>query len=184
MTTIETKRLILRRFKASDWKELHDYLSDQNVVKFEPYVARSEEDCKKEAEMRSHDKKFWAVCQKSSEKLIGNIYFANAQPEFSTWEIGYVFNAKYQGKGYATESCKAIINFAVRNLGTRRIVANCSPENIKSWTLLERLKFRREAHFIKNIYFSRDSKGKPIWQDTYEYAILADEWEPPMWWNE
>lgn len=184
MIIIETKRLTLRRFRPDDWKGLFEYLSDERVVKFEPYEPFSEEKCKKEAERRSSDKNFWAVCQKESGKLIGNIYFENTLPKFSTWEIGYIFNADYQGKGYATESCKAIINFAVRNLGARRVTADCNPENIKSWTLLERLNFRREGRFIKNIYFKRDAKGNPVWQDTYEYAVLAEEWTPPSWWDE
>lgn len=35
---------------------------------------------------------------------------------------------------------------------------------------------RREGHLVKNIWFSKDENGSPIWQDTYEYAILKSEW--------
>lgn len=35
---------------------------------------------------------------------------------------------------------------------------------------------RREGHLVKNICFSKDENGSPIWQDTYEYAILKSEW--------
>ncbi len=96
--------------------------------------------------------------------------------EFDTWEIGYVFNPKYYGKGYATESCRAIIDYGFKHLKVRRLIAMCNPDNISSWKLLERLKMRREGHQIKNIYFKEDENGKPIWNDTYEYAVLADEW--------
>jgi RimJ/RimL family protein N-acetyltransferase len=41
---------------------------------------------------------------------------------------------------------------------------------------LERLKMRREGHLRTNIYFKLDDQGQPIWNDTYEYAILKDEW--------
>lgn len=58
----------------------------------------------------------------------------------------------------------------------RRVVAMCNPENISSWKLLERLKMRRKGHLLKNIYFKVDENGEPIWIDTYEYGILADEW--------
>ena len=34
---VETKRLILRRFRESDLQDLHEYLSDPEVVAFEPY---------------------------------------------------------------------------------------------------------------------------------------------------
>ena len=33
----ETERLILRRYKKEDIQDLFEYLSDQEVVKYEPY---------------------------------------------------------------------------------------------------------------------------------------------------
>jgi RimJ/RimL family protein N-acetyltransferase len=78
--------------------------------------------------------------------------------------------------GYATESAEAVIKEAFENLGARRIIAMCNPNNEPSWRLLERLGMRREGHLIKNIYFKKDAAGNPIWQSTYEYAILIDEW--------
>lgn len=52
----------------------------------------------------------------------------------------------------------------------------CNPENTALWKLLERLNMRREGHLQKNIFFKYDEKRKPIWNDTYEYAVLSDEW--------
>lgn len=174
MNQIVTERLIIRKFKSDDWKDLYEYLSDENVVKYEPYNPFSEEDCMDEAIRRTTDSSFWAVCLKDTNKLIGNVYFA--KQDFNTWELGYVFNLNYQGKGYATESCIAVINYAVKELEARRIVAMCNPENIASWKLLERLKMRKEGHLKQNIYFFMDSNNEPIWQDTYEYGILESEW--------
>lgn len=34
--------------------------------------------------------------------------------------------------------------------------------------------FRREAHFRENVFFRRGAQGRPIWKDTYVYAMLAD----------
>ena len=45
---------------------------------------------------------------------------------------------------------------------------------------LERLGMRREGHLIRNIWFKRDEYGAPVWADTYEYAILAEEWHNPV----
>jgi RimJ/RimL family protein N-acetyltransferase len=174
---IETERLIIRRFRCDDWMDLYEYLSNEEVVRYEPYGVFSEEDCKKEAARRSSDSAFWAVCLKDSGKLIGNVYFSRQEPEeFSNWEIGYVFNSEYWGKGYAAESCRAVIDYGFRELNVRRIVAMCNPVNTQSWRLLERLKMRREGHLIKNIFFEKDEQGRPVWLDTYEYAILAEEW--------
>lgn len=174
---IETDRLIIRRFTCNDGQDLYEYLSDKQVVRYEPYDVFTEEDCRHEAAERSSSEAFLAVCLKDNSKLIGNIYFEQQEPrEYENWEIGYVFNPKYHGNGYAAEACKAVIDYGFRKLKVRRVIAMCNPDNIPSWKLLERLKMRREGHLHKNIYFKTNEKNEPIWNDTYEYAILADEW--------
>ncbi len=174
MQQLETERLVIRRFKEEDWKDLYEYLSDEEVVRYEPYQAFSIEASQNEAKSRAESPAFLAVCLKENNKLIGNIYFA--KQEFKTWEIGYVFNRAYQGRGYATEAANAVIAYGFNTRGARRIVAMCNPLNTASWRLLERLGMRREGHLKQNIYFKKDEKGNPIWSDTYEYAILKDEY--------
>lgn len=41
---LEMERLILRRYTADDLNDLYEYLSDDEVVKFEPYKAMSIEE--------------------------------------------------------------------------------------------------------------------------------------------
>jgi RimJ/RimL family protein N-acetyltransferase len=171
---METGRLLLRRFTLDDWRDLHEYLSQESVVKYEPYEVFTEDASKQEAIRRTENTGFWAVCLKDNGKVIGNIYLA--KQEFDTWALGYVFNANYQGMGYATEAAQARIDTAFRNENARRIIAMCNPLNKPSWKLLERLGMRREGYLLQNIYFKKDNNGCPIWQDTYEYGILATEW--------
>ena len=172
---METKRLIIRRFHPDDWKDLHEYLSQEKTVQYEPYEIFTEEKSKKEALKRSENDAFWAVCLKSSGKLIGNIYLA--EQSFETWELGYVFNADFWGYGYATEAACALIKWAFEEKNAHRIVSMCNPLNERSWRLLERLGMRREGCLLQNIHFKMNEQGFPIWQDTYEYAILCTEWD-------
>lgn len=177
MVIFETERLIIRKFSIDDWKDLYEYLSDESVVKYEPYDVLSEEACRQEAKNRSENPAFLAVCLKESSKLIGNLYFEQQGPkEFLTWELGYVFNPAYQHKGYATESCREIICYAFEHFKAHRIIAMCNPENSASWRLMERLQMRREGYFKKKAFFKRDEKGEPIWHDSYEYGLLAEEY--------
>ena len=171
---MKTKRLSIRKFTEEDWQDLFDYLSKEEVVEFEPYDVLSVEECKKEAIRRSQDDSFWAVCIAETNKLIGNIYLASQ--EFDTQELGYVFNPEFQGKGYATEAALALIEHAFKEKHAHRIFARCNPLNVSSWQLLERLGLRREGHLRQNIWFKKDGQGKPIWVDTFEYAILASEY--------
>lgn len=172
----ETERLVIRKFCYDDWKDLYEYLSNKEVVKFEPYDAMSEEDCKEEAIYRSESDAFFAVCLKENNKLIGNVYFNQIEPKkFLTWEIGYVFNPKYYGKGYATEACKGVMNYGFQVLGAHRVIARCNPENPSSWRLLERLSMIREGHFRKPAFFNKSEDGKPLWHDAYQYSMLEEE---------
>lgn len=177
MMVMETERLIIRSFCADDWEDLYEYLSQEIVVKYEPYGVFSKDASKEEAVYRSQNDCYWAVCLKENNKLIGNIYFEHQEPEkFFTWEIGYVFNSAYWGRGYAAEACKKILDYGFKQLKAHRIVAMCNPLNTASWKLMERLNMRREGHLLKNIYFKYDDDGNSAWTDTYEYAILSEEY--------
>lgn len=176
MLNLETDRLIIRRFSCDDWEDLYEYLSQESVVKYEPYDACSEEESKEAAIRRSKDDAFFAVCLKENNKLIGNVYFEQQEPkDFLTWEIGYVFNPKYYGKGYATEACRRILKYGFEQLGAHRIIGMCNPENTPSWKLMERLSMRREGFFKKPAFFKKTEEGKPIWHDAYQYSILDEE---------
>lgn len=177
MIIMETERLIVRNFKKEDWKDLFEYLSQKEVLKYEPENPSDEEDCRKKAEDRSKGNNFFAVCLKDTGKMIGHLFFQQIEPtDFLTWELGYIFNPAYYGRGYATEASKRILKFGFEELGAHRITALCNPENIPSWRLMERLGMRREGHFKKKGFFRLDQDGKPAWHDAYEYAILREEW--------
>ena len=165
----ETERLILRRYSKEDLQDLFEYLSDKEVVEYEPYQPQTFDEVKENLEWRIRSDEMIAVELKDSHKMIGNVYMGKR--DFEALEMGYVFNRNYWGHGYAAESCKALIQQAFSN-GIHRVYAECDPENKSSWKLLEALGFQREAHFRKNVYFWKDETGKPIWKDTYVYAQL------------
>lgn len=175
MQTIKTERLIIRNFKATDWKDLQEYLSDQEVIRYSPYTIYDEEMAKKEAAKREHTDELLAVEFIETHKVIGEMIWENG--EFDAKEIGFFFNPAYQGKGLAYEASAAIMNHAFRESGVRRVTARCDLLNLKSQKLLERLGMRREGILIKHLFFKKYDNGEPIWADTCLYAILNEEWE-------
>lgn len=172
MKELHTERLTLRGFRESDGPALYAYLSDSEVVRYEPYRPLTREEAEKEAARRAEDENFWAVCLPDGT-LIGNLYFSKG--EFDTWELGYVFHRAYWGNGYALESARALLRHGFEALGAHRVTALCNPENQPSWRLMERLGMRREGHLLQNVFFFRDGQDNPLWQDTYQYAILKAE---------
>ncbi|SEU19583.1 GNAT family N-acetyltransferase [Paenibacillus sp. NFR01] len=177
MINLETERLVVRNFRPEDWQDLHEYLSIEEVLRFEPGSVSSPEECKEMAAERSGGDIFLAAVLKDTGKMIGHIYFNQTGPqEFRTWELGYIFNPVYYGHGYATEASRRVMQHAFEELGAHRIIAMCNPDNASSWKLLERLGMRREGHLLQEAFFRSTDDGRPIWHDAYQYAILADEW--------
>ena len=99
---IRTERLLLRRFRPEDAEDLYAYLSDADVVKFEPYEPFTQEACVQEVICRAENPAFIAV--EKDGRVIGNLYLG--KDEYGG-EIGWVFAKDAQGKGYAAEAARA-----------------------------------------------------------------------------
>lgn len=170
---IETDRLTIRRFTPPDDQDLYEYLSNPDVYLYEPGNPINREQAHELALQRSAGNDFWAVILKSENKLIGHLYFKKLEPEEQmTWELGYIFNPAYQGKGYASEAAGALVDYAFTHYHAHRVMARCNPENTASWKLLEKIGFNREAYFRSYHFFRKDEAGSPLWTDAYEYSRL------------
>lgn len=173
---IETDRLLLRTLDMKDKEPFFKYRSMPEVYKYQSWrpedIEEIEEFLKKNISVCPNTKNTWmqlAVCLKEGQ-LIGDIGIHFLEDDFQI-EIGYTLSPDYQGNGYATEAVKAVINYVFSKLKKHRITASVDPDNIKSIKLLEKIGFRKEAHFIKS--FRIDNR----WYDDCIYAILADEWK-------
>jgi len=175
---LESNRLILRPFKLNDGNDLYEYLSDEEVVKYEPYSPLTLDIIYEVVKSRVDNASFIAVCLKDTNKLIGNLYVNKIDPEkINTYEIGYVFNKNYHSKGYATEAVNSLLDHLFVTKQAHRVVAYCNTQNAASWKLLERLNFRREAERVDNMFFNVDKDGNPIWFSSYQYALLYREYK-------
>jgi RimJ/RimL family protein N-acetyltransferase len=165
-----TERLKIRKFTPDDFEDLADILTDTDVTYFEPYETFTKEACIQEAIIFSKSEEFFAVVL--ANKVIGKIYFSNK--DFGNYEIGYTFNAQYQGKGYAYESVRGMMKYAFSVLGVRRILAEINARNTKSIKLIERLGLRKEAEH-KELFPRKENKR--VFDDFYVYALLKNEFE-------
>ena len=82
----------------------------------------------------------YGVILKEEDKLIGTCSITYIV-EKKIAQIGYSFNGKYHGKGYATEAVKALIGA----FEYQRVEAKVMPENTPSVKLLQRLGFKNEG---------------------------------------
>ena len=177
---IRTERLLLRPHLSEDTDAFHRYMSDAEVLRYEPYPPLARKESDEELYKRMTDPDFIAVCFPPDDDhpwghLIGHIFFSPCA--FSSWEIGWVLDRAYWKKGYATEAAAAVIDAAFRTGIAHRVIAMCNPENTASERLMQRLGMRAEGLLVKNLYFRTDDNGLPLWQDTVMYAVLCEEWQ-------
>jgi RimJ/RimL family protein N-acetyltransferase len=110
-----------------------------------------------------------AVELRESGELVGHVNVivdvANRQGE-----IGFMFHPGHQGRGYATEATRALLDHAFEHYGLHRVYGRLEPRNAASARVLEKLGMRREALLVENEWV----KGE--WQSEAIYALLAREW--------
>ncbi|MCW4385992.1 GNAT family N-acetyltransferase [Salinibacterium sp. SYSU T00001] len=88
-------------------------------------------------------------------------------------ELGWTLDPAYQGRGYATEAVRRVIELCFGELGLRRVHAGCFAANEPSWRVMERLGMRREEHSRKS---GLHRSGE--WMDGMNYALLAEDVQP------
>jgi RimJ/RimL family protein N-acetyltransferase len=173
---IATDRLLLRKLEINDRDDFFTYRSLPEVYEYQSFMPKDlaeVDDFIRNNQSNPNMPNTWfqlALIKRDGDVLIGDIgiHFLedNAQVE-----IGYTLAPSYQGKGYASEALKAVINYLFFDLKKHRISASVDPNNIKSIRLLEKLGMRKEAHFIKS-YRMGD-----VWLDDCVYAMLKEEWK-------
>ena len=88
-----------------------------------------------------------------------------------------MLHPSYQGKGYAYEAAHAFFEYLFQQKGARRIYAFTEDYNVRSQKLCEKLGMRQEGLFREFVSFIKDENGNPIYENTYQYAILKKEWD-------
>ena len=177
MIVATTPRLIIRTFKHKDASALFDYLSSPRIPCFQDEKLASLEDAIKEVDRRSCDTSQLAVCLKETDELIGHLFADNREePDVNTWSVGWHFNQRYEGQGYATESVTALFEYLFFQKEARRLYAYVEDYNIASQKLCARLHMRMEGCFKEFVTFIQDD-GEERYDDTFIYALLKKEWK-------
>jgi [ribosomal protein S5]-alanine N-acetyltransferase len=140
---IETNRLLLRTFTTDDAGLIYELNKDPEVTRYthDPVTdidhARQvlEKTILPQYALYNHGR--WAVHIKQGLTFIGWCGL-KYRPELNEVDLGYRFSRLSWGKGYATESAFASIQYGFERLDLTRIVGRAEPGNIGSWRVLEK----------------------------------------------
>lgn len=98
---------------------------------------------------------YWAVEEKSSGAFIGEAGFADFKRDIveamrNAPEIGFAFVSSAHGKGYATETVRAILQWGDEHLTSKRTVCLVNEENAPSLRVVEKAGYRAFSHTTFN----------------------------------
>ncbi|MBL1407502.1 GNAT family N-acetyltransferase [Sphingobacterium faecale] len=153
----ETPRLILRELDFSDEKDLFEMDSDPAVhlyIENKPVESIAEVTAvikMLKQQYKENGVARWAVINKETNECIGwaglKYYREPLNNRINFYELGYRFKTKHWGKGYASESSRAILDYAFQQLKIDIVFAITDPDNTKSKNVLTKLGFELTETF-------------------------------------
>jgi RimJ/RimL family protein N-acetyltransferase len=167
MKTLETKRLLLRPFTNDDIAIHTVVFSDPEVCHFYCGKTRTEEETRewlihRKWQARHGDELgFLAVVRKADNQILGLVALQLFVADWLRFEeepdtpfhpiiveLSYAFGRNYQRQGYATEACRAVIEYGFKEIRLPCLTNGIAPENLPSNRLCARLGF----HQVKNVH--------------------------------
>ncbi len=155
---VETERLILRELLPTDDKgmfeldsnpEVHKYLGNNPVNNISQCITTIE-DIRKQYLDKGIGR--WAVIEKTSGEFIGwsglKLMTTEINNHTNFYDVGYRLIPKFWGKGYATESAKASIEYGFTKMNIMDIIGIAYVDNIKSRRALEKCGLRFREQFL------------------------------------
>lgn len=176
---ITTSRLRLREFRPGDWRAVHAFGSDPEVMRYmlagDPFTERRSRAYVAEAiawakEVPRTNYGF-AITLLASGQLIGGCRLGITDRERREADVGYGIHRSYWNQGYGTEALRALLEFGFGELGLSRIVAEVVAANARSIRVLQKAGMKPEAEFRDRLWFD----GR--WWDSYRYALTSEEWK-------
>jgi len=161
---LETDRLFLRPLAQGDWDLTLEMFTDPEVMEFVADVISEEALA---AEMKAFIRRgaggrvgVWCVLQRETGEKLGTAVLLPLPIEESDtdWsllqedrypdaeiEVGYILKRSAWGKGYATEACRRLVQFAFEETELDEIVAVTDPRNAVSQKVLRKCGLRDEG---------------------------------------
>lgn len=147
---IETKDLILRKWKKEDLVYFAKINADEDVCKFLSKTLTKKESDQLAQKILDHFQKYgfglFAVELKENNKFIGFIGLNTVDFEapFSNLknpkiEIGWRLDKDYWNLGYATQGAKAVLNFVKNNLELKELVSFTTKTNLASQKVMQKI---------------------------------------------
>ena len=175
--TIETDRLILRKFVEDDAiAAYNNWTSDDKVTEFLRWPTHTDMAITESiinawiAESVNDDFYQWAIVLKELNEPIGVIGVVDRNESLNMLHIGYCIGSKWWHQGITSEAFSAIIPYLFEEVGANRIESQHDPHNPHSGNVMKKCGLVYEGTLRQADY---SNKGIV---DACIYSILKGDW--------
>ena len=172
----ETPRLRVRPFNQADLEALVAYRAHPDVERYQSWTdytldqGRALIESMQELEVGVPGQWYqFALEDRVDGTLVGDLALCVKTSEPREAEVGFSLAPAQQGKGYAGEALRALLDYTFTTLRLHRVVAITDALNVPAARLLEGVGMRREGHFHENVFF------KGAWGSELLFAVLEHE---------
>jgi RimJ/RimL family protein N-acetyltransferase len=171
LVTLDTPRLILRQWQATDLDRYVEMFADPEVAR---YIFRGQPARREQvSEMSGSYLRQWrdlrlgpfAAIDKATGAWIGQIGLNHLAywPGPEKVEVGWELHRRWWGRGLATEGGRAALRFGFEERGLRRIISTAARDNHASRHVMEKLGLTyRGTHVIADaeiVWYAIDNTG-------------------------
>jgi RimJ/RimL family protein N-acetyltransferase len=167
-----TDRLLLRRSMPEDAPTISAYRSNPDVNRQQGWERTDPQSVRAEIEEMSSrspgESGGWvqfSVEERETGRLVGDIGLSPAEP--GVIKVGYTIAPDVQGRGYATEAVRALVDYAFDTLGADVVRAYASADNTPSIRVVEKV----GMHLIERL---EHRSGNETWFGV-RYEVRRDE---------
>lgn len=177
--TLETNRLILRKFTKEDAEGMYNnWATDKECCKYLSWeihknIEETKEILNKWIEQYNDNSYNWVVELKETKEIIGSISIVKNHKKDLYCEIGYCYGSKYWNKGYATEALKRVIDFFIDECNLHLVEAYHISGNPASGRVMQKAGMHKDAVLRDR----RINKYTNELNDIIIYSITKSEWK-------
>ncbi|MBR1779065.1 MAG: GNAT family N-acetyltransferase [Clostridia bacterium] len=175
---IETKRILLRKFKVEDSPYMYNnWAKDPEVSRFLNWLPhRSIEETEElltlwETEYQKAHCYRWCIVHKELDEPIGSIDVVHIFEDACCCEVGYAMSRNFWGQGIMTEVFKEVIAYLFEKANFNRIQARFDVENVASGKVMQKAGLSYEGTMRQS-----NTKNTGQFCSCSLYSILREEW--------
>lgn len=156
--SLETKRLILRRYEPRDAEDMYrNWAADEENIRFfgfEPHKSAAESKHQLALQIQGYGRQdyyLWCIESKADAVAIGYIYLNAIDELQESAAVHYLIGKAYWHRGFATEALACVLDFCFDVVGFCKIHSHHRVNNAASGRVMQKCGMR----FVKKGYLEK-----------------------------